>query len=82
VGSRGIGTRLGVAPIATARLLHDVGELVREQRLAGARRRRIAACARMPRAEAAALPSACTRTWLKSWPKRDSIKERVLASSA
>src|SRR5262245_10927239 len=33
------------------------------------------------RADSAAFASACTRTWLKSWPKRGSMNERVAASS-
>src|SRR5262249_53962913 len=39
------------------------------------------ACAFTARADSAARASLCTRTWLKSWPKRDSIRVRGLGSS-
>src|SRR5687767_15335895 len=39
------------------------------------------ACAPTARADSAASPPVCTRTLPKSWPKRDSMKPRVGASS-
>jgi hypothetical protein len=74
-------------------LLHHVSQLMGEQPPARFARRLVLSCSKCQvgadcvrpaftaRAASAAFPSVCTRTWLKSCPKRGSMKARVASFS-